>query len=234
MTESSGNLLSCVEIEPAQPATHAVIWLHGLGASGHDFEPIVPELRLPPEPAIRFVFPHAPNIPVTINMGLIMPAWYDVYGPDLGRQQDEKRILQSTGHVRALIARDNERGVPTGNILLAGFSQGGAIALHAGLRHPERLAGILALSCYLVREPSLEQELSEANRGIPIFQAHGSFDMMVPAIKGQTSAERLTELGYEVTWKTYPMGHEVHPYEIRDIAGWMKDRLGRSKPAGGD
>lgn len=225
MEKQDSKILSCVEIEPAGPARHAVIWLHGLGASGHDFEPIVPELNLPTELAIRYVFPHAPNIPVTINMGMVMPAWYDVYGPDLGKQQDEKRILESTEHVRTLIARENGRGIPTDRILLAGFSQGGAIALHAGLRHQERLAGILALSCYLLRDSKLEPELAEANRGNAVFQAHGSFDMMVPALKGQASAERLGELGYDVTWKTYPIAHEVNLYEIRDIAAWMRGRF---------
>jgi phospholipase/carboxylesterase len=229
----NSDCLKCVEIEPAGTARHAVIWLHGLGASGHDFEPIVPELKLPAELAIRYLFPHAPNIPVTINMGMVMPAWYDVYGPDLGKQQDEKRILESTEHVRALIARENRRGIPTERILLAGFSQGGAIALHAGLRHPERLAGILALSCYLLRESSFEAEMSEANRGNAIFQAHGSFDMMVPALKGQAAADRLKDSGYDVTWKTYPIAHEVNLYEIHDIAAWMRGRLAPPEPEDG-
>ena len=214
-------LLPCVEIEPRGTAKHAVIWLHGLGASGHDFEPIVPELGLDPDLGVRFLFPHAPKIPVSINMGLVMPAWYDIRSPDLGSREDEEGILESTEHVRKLVSRENERGIGTERIVLAGFSQGGAIALHAGLRHPERLAGIIALSCYLIRENRLEQERTAVNRAIPIFQAHGSFDMMVPALKGQAGKTRLAALGYAVTWKTYPMAHEVHRFEIRDIGAWL-------------
>ncbi len=214
-------LLPCVEIEPPGTAKHAVIWLHGLGASGHDFEPIVPEFGLDPDLGVRFLFPHAPKIPVSINMGLVMPAWYDIQSPDLENLEDEERILESTEHVRKLVSRENERGIGTERIVLAGFSQGGAIALHAGLRHPERLAGILALSCYLIRENTLEQEATAINRDIPIFQAHGSFDMMVPALKGEAGKDRLAALGYAVTWKTYPMAHEVHRFEIRDIGVWL-------------
>ena len=213
--------LPCVEIEPRGTAKHSVIWLHGLGASGHDFEPIVPQLGLDPDLGVRFLFPHAPKIPVSINMGLIMPAWYDIRSPHLGDLEDEERILESTEQVRKLVSRENERGIETEHIVLAGFSQGGSIALHAGLRHPVRLAGTLALSCYLIRENTLEEEATAVNRDIPIFQAHRSFDMMVPALKGEAGKDRLEALGYAVTWKTYPMAHEVHRYEIRDIGAWL-------------
>jgi len=195
--------LPCVEVEAgAGPARHAVIWLHGLGADGHDFEPLVPYLRIDPGRAVRFVFPHAPKRAVTINMGLIMPAWYDIRDLTLEGDVDEQGIADSTEQVRALIARENERGIETSRIVLAGFSQGGAIALHAGLRHPERLAGILALSCYLVRGEALATERSAANQKTPIFQAHGSHDPMVPLEAGLAARDRLVELGYVVDWHT--------------------------------
>ncbi len=166
-------LLPCVEQEPAGEARAAVIWLHGLGADGHDFAPIVPELGLPENHGVRFVFPHAPRIPVTLNGGLVMPAWYDISSLDL-RGQDEAGIRKSGGEVERLLRREIERGVPTEKIVLAGFSQGGAIALFSGLRYPQRLAGIMALSTYLVAPEAVESELSPANRELPIFQAHGT------------------------------------------------------------
>jgi phospholipase/carboxylesterase len=218
-------LLKCVEVEPSRPAKSAVIWLHGLGADGHDFEPIVPYLGLDDRDDVRFVFPHAPRRPVTINMGLIMPAWYDVRGIDLRRDQDLRGIADSAAHVRGLVGRENARGIPAERIVLAGFSQGGAVALHVGLRYPERLAGLLALSCYLLLDETLEAERAEANRSTPIFQAHGTRDPMVPPDRGEAARDRLRELGYEVEWKTYPMAHEVHPQEIQDIGAWLRGRL---------
>jgi len=225
----SEELLRTVEIEPDTPARFSVVWLHGLGADGHDFEPIVPYLGLPRGLGVRFVFPHAPARPVTINMGLIMPAWYDIRGGDLRRDQDRDGIHRSAAQVSALLARENERGVPSGRIVLAGFSQGGAIALHVGLRHPDRLAGIMALSTYLVCEEDLEAGRAEANAGNAIFAAHGRFDPMVPPARGEAARDRLRELGYAVTWRDYPMGHEVCPEEIAEIGGWLAARL-----AGGD
>jgi phospholipase/carboxylesterase len=222
---SDTQFLRCVEVDPPGPARTAVIWLHGLGADGHDFEPIVPYLEIDPGLGVRFVFPHAPKRAVTINMGMIMPAWYDVRALDLRRDQDVEGILDSAAHVRALIARENERGIPTDKIVLAGFSQGGAIALYTGLRYPEKLAGILALSCYLILADGLESEASEANRDTPIFQGHGEWDPMVQQERGEASRDRLRELGHEVEWKTYPMGHEVHPLEIRDVGAWLRERL---------
>ncbi len=214
----STDLLPCIVVEPpVGPARSAVIWLHGLGADGHDFEPIVPYLRIDPARAARFVFPHAPLRAVTVNMGLLMPAWYDIRDLSLDRDADEKGIHESTGQVRSLIAKENAHGVPTSRIVLAGFSQGGAIALHAGLRHPDRLAGILALSTYLVREDTLEVERTAANRATPVFQAHGTEDPMVPLVAGQMARDRLVELGWHVDWRTYPIAHEVSPAEITDV-----------------
>jgi len=213
----SEKLLDCVEIEPETPARSAVIWLHGLGADGHDFEPIVPQLGVDASHAIRFVFPHASKRPVTINGGFVMPAWYDIRALSLGRDVDEQGVLESAERIHALIARENERGITDSRIVLAGFSQGAAMALHIALRYPEPLAGIVALSTYLVRDESLEDELSEANRKIGIFQAHGSHDPMVRPEAGQLAYDRLTALGYSVEFKSYRMGHEVHPQEIVDV-----------------
>ena len=228
----SAELLSCVEVQPPGPVRSAVIWLHGLGADGHDFEPIVPSLGVGDNLGVRFVFPHAPKRAVTINTGLIMRAWYDIRGEDLRRDQDERGIRESAEQVRALIARENERGVPFGKIVLAGFSQGGAIALHVGLRYPEKLAGIMALSCYLVDADTLGDEITDANRGIEIFQGHGTEDPLVPLLRGVGTRDRLNELGYKVEWKTYTMAHEVHPQEIQDVGAWLARRL--SAPAGDD
>jgi phospholipase/carboxylesterase len=222
----SAGLLPAVELEPAIPARSSVIWLHGLGADGHDFEPIVPELGLPDSLAVRFIFPHAPSIPVSINGGMVMPAWYDIRELELRRGHDEQGIGRSAEQVRALIARENERGVESERIVLAGFSQGGAIALHVGLRHPHKLAGVIALSTYLLGEESLARELAPANRRVPIFQAHGLQDPMVPFERGLAARERLLELGLPVEWHTYRMQHAVCPEEIRDIGAWLKTRLG--------
>ncbi|MCB9882313.1 MAG: alpha/beta fold hydrolase [Planctomycetes bacterium] len=219
-------LLPCVTIEPREPARHAILWLHGLGADGHDFEPIVPELRLPDELAIRFVFPHAPHVPVTINGGMRMPAWYDIAFEDLSVRHDEEGILRSHVQLEALIQREVERGIRTDHIILAGFSQGGAIALHTGLRHGERLAGILALSTYLIREDSLEDERSPANLETPIFQAHGTHDTMVVLPRGEHARDRLRELGHVVTFSAYPMAHEVCRTEIDDVGRWIERVFG--------
>lgn len=217
--------LRCVEVAPTAEAKCSVIWLHGLGADGHDFEPIVPHLGLDPALGVRFVFPHAPRIPVTINMGLIMPAWYDVRGLDLDSRVDERGVRRSAAQVSELIERENRSGIPTRRIVLAGFSQGGAIALHVALRHPERLAGVLALSTYLVCEDSLEAERSEANRGLAMFQAHGLHDPMVPCELGRAAHERLVALGYQATWHVYPLQHEVSLDEVRDVGRWLTERL---------
>ena len=232
--ERPGELLPCVEVTHPPRATGAppgasVIWLHGLGADGHDFEPIVPYLGLPADLVVRFVFPHAPKRAVTLNMGLIMPAWYDIRVNDLRREHDETGIRDSATRVTALIDREKERGVPAGRIVLAGFSQGGALALHVGLRHPERLAGIMALSCYLACEENLESEISETGRALPIFQAHGTQDPMVPLERGREAHDRLSALGCPVEWHTYPMAHEIHPQEIQEIGAWLARRLGPTR-----
>jgi phospholipase/carboxylesterase len=202
-----------------------VVWLHGLGADGHDFEPIVPYLGLEPSLGVRFVFPHAPRRPVTINMGMVMPAWYDIRGPELRRDQDEAGIRTSAEQVRALVAREVERGVPSKRIVLAGFSQGGAMALYVALRHPEALAGVLALSTYLVLDSTLDEEAAAANRTIPLFQAHGTADPLVGLERGEAARDRLRALGYGVEWKSYPMGHELCPDEIRDVGAWLASRF---------
>ena len=217
-------LLPCVEIEPELPARASVIWLHGLGADGHDFEPIVPELGLDRELAVRFVFPHAPRIPVTINGGLVMPAWFDIQGVDFDRRADRAGILRSVEQVRALLERERERGIECHRIVLAGFSQGGAIALYLALAYAAPLAGVMALSTYLPLEPEPSPK-APARHSLAVFQAHGSADPMVPLQLGVLARERLLELGCEVTWRTYPMAHQVSPLEIEHIGAWLKGRL---------
>ena len=214
-------LLDAIEIETApQPAT-SVIWLHGLGADGNDFVPIVRELELPPVP-IRFVFPHAPMQPVTINNGMVMRTWYDIRGADLARREDERGVRASQAFVEALVAREKARGAPARRIILAGFSQGGAIALQSGLRHPERLAGIMALSTYVPIAESLEPEAHAANRDVPIFMAHGLYDPIVPIAAARRSRDLLQSLGYAVEWHEYPMPHSVAPQELDDIGAWLR------------
>ncbi len=221
--------LPCVELEPDGAADASVIWLHGLGADGNDFVPIVPHLGLDPAARVRFVFPHAPAIPVTINGGFVMPAWYDILEMNLGRRVDADGVLRSTAAVTDLIAREHTRGVPSERIVLAGFSQGGAIALHAALRHEEPLAGVLALSTYLVRDDTLEAERHAINDSTPIFQAHGTHDPVVPLKAGQQARDRLTALGYEVSWHDYPMQHEVCMEEIAAIGAFLGSRLGAQR-----
>jgi len=218
-------LLDALELETAPNPTHAVIWLHGLGADGNDFAPIVPELRLGNAPAVRFVFPHAPVQPVTINGGMAMRAWYDIRNADLAQREDAQGILQSQDAVRSLIQRENQRGIATGNIVLAGFSQGCAMTLQTGLRLPERLAGLVALSGYLPLAESLQAEFSPANKETPIFMAHGTQDPVVPLQRAQKSCQLLQEMGYSVDWKTYPMPHSVCLEEVNDIAAFLKQVL---------
>ncbi|MCP3980998.1 MAG: alpha/beta fold hydrolase [bacterium] len=214
-------LLDCVEIDPAGDVRCSVIWLHGLGADGHDFEPIVPHLGLPDSLGVRFVFPHAPLRPVTVNMGMTMRAWYDIRGLDLRRDQDLEGIQESARQTRALIDRENERGVPNGRIVLAGFSQGGAVALHVGLRLDPRPAGLLALSTYLLLPESLEAEHAGRGSELPLFQGHGTLDPLVPIDRGEAARDALREVGYEIDWHSYPMQHEVCPQEIADVGAWL-------------
>lgn len=218
-------ILPSIERETGPNPSHSVILLHGLGANGNDFAPIVPELAGADWPALRFVFPHAPTRPVTINGGMAMPAWYDILGIDLHQRQDEAGMRASIAAVEALIEREIQRGVPAQHIVLAGFSQGGAIALAAGLRHTQALGGIVALSTYLPMAGSLADERSAANAAVPIFQAHGTADPVVPLARGEDSREAMQALGYRVDWHTYPMAHSVCPQEITDLRAWLEPRL---------
>lgn len=218
-------LLESIEIETGANPQHAVIWLHGLGADGHDFAPIVPELGLQDAPAIRFIFPHAPIQPVTINGGMAMRSWYDIYVADLVRHEDESGLRQSQIEVQNLIARENARGIPTENIVLAGFSQGCAMTLQTGLRLPERLAGMLCLSGYLPLAAAVAKERHPANQDTPIFMAHGSMDPVVPLTRAEASRQQLEAMGYQVQWNVYPMPHAVCPEEITAIGQFFKQVL---------
>lgn len=218
-------VLDSLEIETQPNPTASVVWLHGLGADGFDFEPIVPELRLPEMIPVRFVFPHAPERSVTINQGMRMRAWYDITGFELERQEDDDGIRDSAQHVAGLINREHERGIPFSRILLAGFSQGGAVALQAGLRFPQTLAGIMALSSYLPLADTLQAEATDANRTTPVFMAHGTLDPVVPMQMGKMSFDFLAREGFNPSWKEYPMPHAICPEEIQDIGVWLRSRL---------
>jgi|TARA_R110000822_G_scaffold226254_10_gene358947 phospholipase/carboxylesterase len=218
------NLLPCVEIEPSTPAKASVIWLHGLGADGHDFEPVVPELRLPEPLAVRFIFPHAPEIPVTINGGFIMPAWYDILEMDIDRKVDEAQLLQSAAAVQALIDRELERGIESRHVVIAGFSQGGAVGYHAALTYPKPLAGLLALSTYFATVNSIE--VHPANQQIPIQIFHGTNDPVVQEIHGQNSMKYLTAMGFEPRYQSFPMEHAICIEEIEAISLWLQKTLG--------
>jgi len=213
-------LLEAIEIETGKAPRTSIIWLHGLGADGNDFAPIVPEIDLPRTP-IRFVFPHAPIQAVTINGGMRMRAWYDVLDAPI-RREDERGVRASQVLVDALIAREKERGTPAHRLVLAGFSQGGAIALHTGLRHAERLAGIMALSSYVPLSETLPAEATAANRDVPVFMAHGTYDPIIPLGKAEESRELLVSLGYRVEWREYGMPHSVCPEELADIGAWLR------------
>ena len=217
-----------IVLEPATTADAAVIWLHGLGADGNDFVPIVHELRLPPSMAVRFIFPHARPRPVTINNGFVMRAWYDITGMGADRKEDDAGIRESANVVNGYVQQENARGVESKRIVIAGFSQGGAIALQAALRYPERLGGVMALSTYLPLRDSVATEVSPANRDVPILMCHGLRDGMVPATLGKASRDLLLSLGYEVEWQSYPMEHSVCMEEVLDISKWLQARLARN------
>lgn len=216
--------LPCVEIEPDAPADAAVIWLHGLGADGHDFEPIVPELRLPGELAVRFVFPHAPSIPVTINGGMVMPAWFDIRGMDMDNAADEEQLQRSVEATWALIEREQQRGISAERIVLAGFSQGGSVALHTALTHSQKLAGLMVLSSFFAAGDKVQPHA--ANRDLPIHVFHGTQDPMAPEALGQQTVAILRAMGYAPRYKTYPMAHAVCAEEITDISVWLQGLLG--------
>jgi phospholipase/carboxylesterase len=225
MTHRQSETPEAVVLEPDSPATASVIWLHGLGADGQDFVPIVPELRLPERPGVRFVFPHAPVRPVTINNGMRMRAWYDILALSGSSRQDEAGIRASAALLDDFIRRERERGIEAARIVLTGFSQGGAIALHTGLRYPQRLGGIAALSTYLPMPHRLAEEASQVNRDLPILMCHGTGDPMLPVQMGEASRDYLVAAGYEVEWKSYPMQHQVCMAEIEDMARWLRSRL---------
>jgi phospholipase/carboxylesterase len=217
--------LETIELLTSDSPTAAVIWLHGLGADGHDFEGLVPQLNLPDELAIRFIFPHAPNRPITLNNGYVMRGWYDISSLEFGRQEDADGIHQSAQAITQLIAQENTRGIPSHRILLAGFSQGGAIVLHTALRHDEPLAGLMALSTYLPLSGTLESEMSPVNKQIPIFMAHGLQDDIVKYQYGVESQKLLEKKHYSVEWHDYTMGHSVCIDEIKDISNWLIKQL---------
>jgi len=210
--------MEAIEIQTGSKPAASILWLHGLGADGHDFEPIVPELKL--AKPVRFVFPHAPVRPVTINQGMRMRAWYDVLQLG-GGPEDEAGIRASQRLAEELISKEKKNGMPAAKIVIAGFSQGGAIALQTALRYPERLAGVLALSAYLPQAASLQSERSPANQGIPIFMAHGRYDDIIPPRRADESRKLLEAAGYRVEWHEYPMPHSVCAEEIADIAAFL-------------
>jgi phospholipase/carboxylesterase len=215
-------LLENIEIETAPNPQVAVIWLHGLGADGNDFVPLVNELDLSGLPGIRFVFPHAKTMPVTINGGYVMRAWYDITGAELTRREDEGGLRSSQRDVEALIAREKARGIPASRIILAGFSQGCAMTLQTGMRHPEKLAGMLCLSGYLPLATSVGEERSAESLATPIFMAHGTHDNVVPFIRAQQSKDVLESLGYQVEWHQYTMQHTLCLEEVQDISKWLR------------
>jgi phospholipase/carboxylesterase len=219
-------LLETVEIDSGPGPDASVVWLHGLGADGHDFEPLVPYLHWPGAPAIRYVFPHAPVRPVTLNGGMPMRAWYDILSLEGERGHDRAGFGQSIRQVAALLQREQDRGISPDRIVLAGFSQGGAIALQLGLRYPRRLAGLIGLSTYLLFADELADSRHEANRDTPVFLAHGTSDPMVPPAMGEDARRRLMALGLPLEWHTYPMPHSVCMEEVADIAAWLQNRLG--------
>lgn len=221
-------MLPCIELETSPNPTCSVIWLHGLGADGNDFVPIIPELHLPENPAIRFIFPSAPSMPVTVNGGYVMPAWYDIIGRNLMDQEDADGIKRSAASIIELIEREVERGIDYQHIALAGFSQGCAMALYIGLRLAHPLAGIVALSGYLPLALSLNIEKHPTNQRTPIFMAHGSYDPVVSLDRAQASHALLEKLGYHLEWNEYPMEHSVNHEELKDISRFLQEVLPKS------
>jgi phospholipase/carboxylesterase len=222
------DLLACLELEPDGPSDGSVVWMHGLGADGHDFEPIVPMLRQGSVATVRFVFPHAPSMPVTINGGFVMPAWYDIVSLEhTENRENESHIVESAQRIVALVDRERERGIPAERIVIAGFSQGAAMALHVGLQYPAALAGIMALSGYFVLPSKLEAQRHDANRGTPMLFCHGTQDPLVPVGLGRAAYEtaKATSTSGDVQWHDFPIGHEVSLDEIVIVAAWLRDRF---------
>ena len=218
-------LLETIDVETAPNPEVAIIWMHGLGADGNDFVPLVRELDLSGLPAIRFVFPHADTMPVTINGGYVMRAWYDVFDRDLVRRDDEDGLRASQLQVEALIAREKARGIPASRIILAGFSQGCAMTLQTGLRHPDTLAGLMCLSGYLPLMDKLAAERTEASLATPIFMVHGRQDGVIPVARAEQSRDKLTSMGYQVEWHEYMMQHSLCSEEVEHISAWLKHVL---------
>lgn len=221
--------LNCIQIEPSAAATHTIIWLHGLGADGHDFAPIIPELSLPQSLGVRFIFPHAPIMPVTLNQGYEMRAWFDIYDTSITARIDEQGIDQSVSLLSNIIATQVKEGIPAHRIILAGFSQGAVITLATGLCFPDPLAGIIALSGYLPNADKWLHAASEANRHTPFFIAHGTADPIVPFALGSATNQALTAAGYPVNWHAYNMAHSVCAEEISDIGTWIAKQLVKNK-----
>jgi len=217
---TSPQALETVEIEPAAPADAAILLMHGLGADGHDFEPVAREIGLGPAPAVRWVFPHAPLRSVTINRGFRMRAWYDIASLD-GSVEDEEGIAESARAIHGLVERERERGIAADRVVIAGFSQGGALALHTALREPSRLAGVVVLSSYLPLAARLDREAHPANAAVPVFMAHGSHDPVLPFALGQRSRDFLRARGYQVDWHEYPIGHSLSAEEIDALRDWL-------------
>jgi len=217
------SLLPAIELETGPNPDASVIWLHGLGADGNDFAPIVPELKLPKSPAVRFIFPHAPSIPVTVNGGFVMPAWYDILELEIDRKVDLAQLMKSAAEIDRFIDRELERNISGKRIIIAGFSQGGAVAYQVALSRKLPLGGLLAMSTYFATAGSIE--LSEENKAIPIKIQHGTHDQVVPESLGQKATTQLVKLGYSVNYQNYPMEHAVCPQQIRDISSWIQEIL---------
>lgn len=213
-----------IEPRSGRPADACVFILHGLGADGHDFEPLVPALTLKEGLDVRFILPHAPRLPVTINGGMVMPAWYDIHEMSLDRRVDTRQLVSSAERIQALVQEQIDHGIDSRRIILAGFSQGGAVAYQAALSFPAPLGGLLAMSTYFATAETIE--LNEANRGLPIEIHHGSFDPVVPEALGKAAQQRLQALDYPVNYRSYPMAHAVCPQQVGDIAAWLNARLG--------
>jgi len=218
-------VLPSIQLETKGHPTHSIIWMHGLGADGNDFVPIINELKLLPDTAARFIFPHAPELPVSINNGYVMRAWYDILDPGMGNVEDEAGIRQSQAAISALIEQEIQRGILARNIILAGFSQGGVMALQTGLRYKKEIGGIIALSCYVSLLHTLETEISHANQNVPILMVHGNQDAVIPISRAKESKEKLLQSGCTVEWHEYDMEHSVCGQEILDISEWLNRRI---------